>query len=283
MTDASMQGDTLSFLSRDDENDAGPSGERGLVQVQQAERHVLPDVDAPASVRRKPTQGKQTERTDHRAKISAEEALTIFRARQADARRDRTSYQLAERYRISAKAVRDIWNLRTWSTTTKPLWTPEDHEKYLATRLCDTADEQECKYRIAHEPGEGGVQDDSLNLLRDVIAGHLHPGELAQHKSPTPHVSHLFSSAFDAWGGDQECEGSHQGGAQGHETGEAEDDCDPANFDEFDRDLDFLKSQPLGPRQNPLPVEELDFPSMPPPSPDSNIREAAGGGFNGND
>jgi hypothetical protein len=40
------------------------------------------------------------------------------------------SAEFAERHGISSKAVRDIWNLRTWTTVTKPFWTQEDKALY---------------------------------------------------------------------------------------------------------------------------------------------------------
>ena len=39
---------------------------------------------------------------------------------------------LATQFGITAKAVRDVWNLRTWTKTTMPFWTQAD----LNTRLC---------------------------------------------------------------------------------------------------------------------------------------------------
>ena len=45
---------------------------------------------------------------------------------------------LATQFGITAKAVRDVWNLRTWTKTTMPFWTQAD----LNTRLC-----KECRSR----------------------------------------------------------------------------------------------------------------------------------------
>ena len=45
---------------------------------------------------------------------------------------------LATQFCITAKAVRDVWNLRTWAKTTMPFWTQAD----LNTRLC-----KECRSR----------------------------------------------------------------------------------------------------------------------------------------
>ena len=50
--------------------------------------------------------------------------------------RDSTSAVLAEHYGITMKAVRDIWNLRTWTSATMPYWTSADHSRYLRKHLC---------------------------------------------------------------------------------------------------------------------------------------------------
>ena len=42
--------------------------------------------------------------------------------------RDGTSGLLAERFGITPKAVRDIWNLRTWWGITEPYWTTDDYK-----------------------------------------------------------------------------------------------------------------------------------------------------------
>ena len=57
------------------------------------------------------------------------QALQIFEAnpdRGAPVRKLATD--LALQFGITAKAVRDIWNLRTWVQTTKPYWTQEEHD-----------------------------------------------------------------------------------------------------------------------------------------------------------
>ena len=46
----------------------------------------------------------------------------------------RTSKELAERFGITMKAVRDVWNLRTWTSVTRPFWTPADHAFFVMKR-----------------------------------------------------------------------------------------------------------------------------------------------------
>ena len=62
------------------------------------------------------------------AKINSSAAVTIFLAKSAE--RDGTSAKLAVEYGITQKAVRDIWNLRTWVAATQPVWTLGDHERW---------------------------------------------------------------------------------------------------------------------------------------------------------
>ena len=70
------------------------------------------------------------------AKLDADAAIAIFLARGAGAPRDGTTNTLAKQYNITMKAVRDVWNLRTWHKKTMPYWSHSDYVKYLAMRLC---------------------------------------------------------------------------------------------------------------------------------------------------
>jgi hypothetical protein len=73
------------------------------------------------------------------------QAIQIFEAKADREVRDTLAASVAARFGITAKAVRDIWNLRTWVQTTEPYWTPADHAHFLTKRpprLCE-----ECKAR----------------------------------------------------------------------------------------------------------------------------------------
>ena len=108
-------------------------------------------------------------------------------------------------------------------------------------------------------------------MLRQSIAGQLQ--QVQQAKIPTPSVTYLFCSALDAWEGARHDQDT---GARQRVMVDKEDNrVDVLVMDEFDQDLDFLKSLPLDRNQNPLPVEELDFPSMPPPSPVEQLRASS--------
>ena len=64
-------------------------------------------------------------RRTNATKITAESAVEIFKAGGLGAKRSGVSKVLAERYGITMKAVRDIWNLRTWTQVTMPLRSSE--------------------------------------------------------------------------------------------------------------------------------------------------------------
>jgi hypothetical protein len=51
--------------------------------------------------------------------LTEEGALRIFRCKEQHRTRDDLSERLAQEYGITPKAVRDIWNLRTWMNTTR--------------------------------------------------------------------------------------------------------------------------------------------------------------------
>mmetsp|Transcript_27411 Transcript_27411/g.72351 ORF Transcript_27411/g.72351 Transcript_27411/m.72351 type:complete len:141 (+) Transcript_27411:267-689(+) len=53
----------------------------------------------------------------HRTVISAEQALAIFEM--ASSRKNVSSFKIGMKFGISDKAVRDIWNGRTWAHVTK--------------------------------------------------------------------------------------------------------------------------------------------------------------------
>ena len=68
--------------------------------------------------------------------INASQAIEIFLAKARRKSRDPASRMLAEEYGISMKAVRDIWNFRTWKWETMPYWSQEDLHDFLSKHLC---------------------------------------------------------------------------------------------------------------------------------------------------
>lgn len=76
--------------------------------------------------------------------ISAPAAVLIYNAKKGQAARrgDGLAMGLAERFGITSKAVRDIWTMRSWASTTFPHWTPEDHDKFMKKKLCENCRNQ---------------------------------------------------------------------------------------------------------------------------------------------
>ena len=83
------------------------------------------------SAARTPSPGKTWQGRGVRT-ISSNDAIVIFNAAKHDrTKRDRLANRFAKEFGITPKAVRDIWNLRTWVQTTKPLWSPHDETHFL--------------------------------------------------------------------------------------------------------------------------------------------------------
>jgi hypothetical protein len=68
--------------------------------------------------------------------LDKDAAIEIYWAKASCSPRDGTSSALAKKYNITMKAVRDVWNLRTWSWSTMPYWTSSDLKKFLRKHLC---------------------------------------------------------------------------------------------------------------------------------------------------
>ena len=75
----------------------------------------------------------RTRTHERMTKISQEVAISIFMAKKSRrSKRDNLASTLAARYGITPRAVRDIWNLRTWAHATQPFWTTDDHKIFLS-------------------------------------------------------------------------------------------------------------------------------------------------------
>ena len=85
------------------------------------------------------------------------QATMIFRAKANRVKRDSLSAELAAEFGITSKAVRDIWNLRTWTWTTMPYWTQAEYDDFLPKHLCE-----ECK--VEHKAGNVRVLSDACEL-----------------------------------------------------------------------------------------------------------------------
>jgi hypothetical protein len=84
------------------------------------------------SASRTPSPGGKNSQGRGVCTISSNDAITIFNAAKHDrTKRNCLANQFAQKFGITPKAVRDIWNLRTWVHTTKPFWLPPDEKHFL--------------------------------------------------------------------------------------------------------------------------------------------------------
>ena len=67
--------------------------------------------------------------------LTKDDARAIYQVKRSGKCRQDAAL-LGAHYGISAKAVRDVWNHRTWSEATMCLWTLQDVTKYVHTELC---------------------------------------------------------------------------------------------------------------------------------------------------
>ena len=127
------------------------------------------------------------------ATLTEQDAICIYLAKAQRTPRDSTSAELAARYRITMKAVRDIWNLRTWTWKTMPYWTQKDHKLYLHKNLCAkcsqngvTSLQQACK--TCRSPRRRGRPTQTVWADESSIAGD--GGPCQHHAPPAEHTEH---------------------------------------------------------------------------------------------
>jgi hypothetical protein len=69
-------------------------------------------------------------------KLNKAAALSIFLAKRCKkGRRSSLSAALGRRYGTTPKAVRDVWNGRTWAKVTEPLWTAEERKAFEVRKM----------------------------------------------------------------------------------------------------------------------------------------------------
>ena len=64
-----------------------------------------------------------------RQSLTIEAVTQIFLAKRTHSRQRGLTSRLARHHGVTAKAVRDIWTLRTWKAVTEPMW--NDAERQL--------------------------------------------------------------------------------------------------------------------------------------------------------
>ena len=120
---------------------------------------------------------------------ASRQAIEIFCAKAHRTVRGSLAASLAARFDITQKAVRDIWNLRTWTWTTKPFWTQTDHALFLTThRLCDQCQSRDVRSlndaceACASPPRRGRPRIEDTQLL-DAAAGVPPPVQVEEDQS----------------------------------------------------------------------------------------------------
>jgi len=76
-----------------------------------------------------------------RSQLDPTAVVYIFRAKRfskSEQNGSALSNRLAAEFGLTAKAVRDIWNMRTWRKVTQPHWNKSDHRKAMEKVLCST-------------------------------------------------------------------------------------------------------------------------------------------------
>ena len=67
--------------------------------------------------------------------LTSQDARTIYEVKRAG-KTPHDAARLSVQYGITAKAVRDIWTHRTWKYATVSLWTLQEFEEHIKTKLC---------------------------------------------------------------------------------------------------------------------------------------------------
>eukprot|EP00288_Rhodomonas_lens_P014923 CAMPEP_0177698622 /NCGR_PEP_ID=MMETSP0484_2-20121128/5144_1 /TAXON_ID=354590 /ORGANISM="Rhodomonas lens, Strain RHODO" /LENGTH=230 /DNA_ID=CAMNT_0019209737 /DNA_START=18 /DNA_END=710 /DNA_ORIENTATION=+ len=93
---------------------------------------VLPALK-PSAQQLNPVSTSPTDNSSRRSQLSAEVVLAIFEGRPKRSELDGTFVpcaklvrKLSMQFQVKERTVRDIWNRRSWSNVTRPLWTPSE-------------------------------------------------------------------------------------------------------------------------------------------------------------
>jgi hypothetical protein len=75
-----------------------------------------------------------------RTYLSDDDVVLIFKAKDSVSTElpalAETSTTLSIKFNLTTKAIRDIWNTRTWAGATAPYWSPADRHAWLRKRVC---------------------------------------------------------------------------------------------------------------------------------------------------
>jgi len=120
--------------------------------------------------------------------LTAEQAVTIFLARkERKGKRGTVANRLACRYGVAPRTVRDIWNLRTWTETTRPLWSSADFAR--------AAKKESMKRECAPPAARAALRLDAAHGEWKLCAAWLTPGEEWERDEFDYVLDHILASA----------------------------------------------------------------------------------------
>ena len=120
--------------------------------------------------------------------LTAEQAVTIFLARkERKGKRGTVANRLACRYGVAPRTVRDIWNLRTWTETTRPLWSSADFAR--------AAKKESMKRERAPPAARAALGLDAAHGEWKLCAAWLTPGEEWERGEFDYVLDHILASA----------------------------------------------------------------------------------------
>ena len=123
--------------------------------------------------------------------LTEAEVTTIFLSRleRSGNRRSQLASKLAEQFGVAPRTIRDIWNLRTWVKTTRPLWSNADlvEAKINSQKLQSSRHNVEdfngwklCPCWLV--PGEALERDEFDAVLDKILASDAAEAETAERK-----------------------------------------------------------------------------------------------------
>ena len=186
--------------------------------------------------------------------ITAEQARSIFVARQKIPARNLAA-RLALQHKISSKAIRDIWSLRTWTHVTKPHWTRADQDRFERKK-----DQQPDAER--GKPWESMVSEEAFETSagregrqNQVAARRQDKAQERQDCSDASEASTAGSERALEQTVLGEAGGECTGGDDGPDSDWSEDAfaCFEKAVADFDGDLYELGSQPFAAGYDPVP------------------------------
>ncbi len=194
------------MIENDAQNDDACTGEEASTseheqELSAEEDHVVAQ-PAHADVRLaggKPPMSALAPRSSKVCILTAELAATIFLARkERTGKRGLEASRLAHQFGVSPRTVRDIWNLRTWAKTTRPLWSSADFAR--AAKKQQQKQQQRRAPRDARKPNAGKPEARKPEAAHDewkLCDVWLTPGEEWERDEFDSAMDYIFASHYE--------------------------------------------------------------------------------------